>query len=75
MRFVVGDSTDLHDFVVEQENRDKKTLGEEILIQIMKGIVNGECKITGSQTDHERAMMWIEFTWEWKKEEPDASEG
>lgn len=71
MRLVVGDSTDLHDFVAEQEKRDKKTLGEEILIKIMKDIVNGECKITGSQTDHEKAMMWIEFTWEWKNDTAD----
>ena len=74
MRLVCGDSVDLHEFVVNQEKRDGKTLGEEILVTIMKDIVNGNCKITGTQTDHDRAMMWIEFTWTWTQE-PHESEG
>lgn len=68
MRLVCGDSVDLHEFVVNQEKRDGKTLGEEILVKIMKDIINGDCKITGSQTDHGKAMMWIEFTWNWRTE-------
>lgn len=66
MRLVIGNSKALHDFVV---NEKKKTLAEEIMATIFTDIINKDCMITGSQTDHEQKKMWIEFTWDWRDEE------
>ena len=47
-----------------EENKDKKNqvLGKVLLTDIVKNLISGDAKITGSVTDHNQKRMWVEFT-------------
>ena len=53
---------DLIDFVKAQNDREGKTLGDAIKVDILENLIRGDCKITGSATDHKKKKMFVEFT-------------
>lgn len=64
---------DLINFVEAQEARSdgekKRTLSDVIRAEIVSKIIQGDCKITGSATDHNQKKMWVEFTFYAKEDE------
>ena len=63
MRIAVGEQDDLNQFIKGIESM-RLTLGESILVDILKQMIKEDCQITASKTDHEAGKMWIEVTWE-----------
>lgn len=53
---------DLIEFVENENEREGKTLGDAIKADILKKLIQGDCKITGSATDHKKKKMFVEFT-------------
>lgn len=53
---------DLIDFVKTEEERKGKTLGDAIKADVLKKLIDGDCKITGSATNHKKKKMYVEFT-------------
>ena len=57
---------DLLDFVETQEEKEERegraVLGDSIKATILRKLIEGDCKITGSVTSHEKKKMWVEFT-------------
>lgn len=53
---------DLINFVKSENEREGKTLGDAIKADILKKLIQGDCKITGSATDHKKKKMFVEFT-------------
>lgn len=70
MKISVGMNDDLKAFVDESENQrnGQRTLGEAIVAQIGMDMIQGNCRLTASRTDHDKKKMWCEFTWEWEDE-------
>lgn len=62
MKVVVGDQESINEFINYSETK-KLTLGESVLVDILKQMIDGDCKITASKTDHDTKQMWIEITW------------
>ena len=62
-RIAVGEQDDLNEFIKGIESM-RLTLGESILVDILKQMIKEDCQITASKTDHEAGKMWIEVTWE-----------
>ena len=60
---------DLVSFVEAENERERKTLGDAIKADIVEKIIQGDCKITGSATDHEKKKMFVEFTFYSKEED------
>lgn len=54
---------DLLDFIKEQEEKPyPHVLGDVILADILKHIVNGEARISGCATNHETKRMYLEIS-------------
>lgn len=54
---------DIIDFVAKQEAQEgKQVLGDAISAAILRHIIDGECRITGSVTDHGKKKMFVEYT-------------
>lgn len=66
MKVFVGDQESINKFINYAET-NKLRLGESVLVEILKQMIDGDCKITASKTDHDTKQMWIEITW--KQEE------
>lgn len=68
---------DLITFVETQEAKsergEKSTLSDVIRADIVKKIIEDDCRITGSATDHSKKIMWVEFTF-YSKEAEDEEE-
>ena len=66
-RISVGQQDEINKFIWEQETREDGTvvltLGESIVYQILKDMMDKKCRINASKTDHEKAKMWIEIEW------------
>ena len=67
---------DLLSFVEAQEESERTTgravLGDSIKATILRKLIEGDCRITGSATDHEKKKMWVEFTFYSKDKEAEA---
>ena len=54
---------DLMDFVEEQEAKEgKHTLGDVLIAEILRKIIDGDCRMSGCATNHEKKRMYVEFT-------------
>ena len=53
---------DLINFVKSENEREGKTLGDALKADILEKLIQGDCKITGSATDHKKKKMFVEFT-------------
>ena len=54
---------DLLDFVKAQEEKPwPHTLGDAILTTILKDIIKGDARISGSVTNHEKKRMYLEIS-------------
>ena len=53
---------DLINFVKSENEREGKTLGDALKVDILEKLIQGDCKITGSATDHKKKKMFVEFT-------------
>lgn len=54
---------DLVDFVKAQEEKPwPHTLGDAILVEILKDIIKGDARISGSVTNHKKKRMYLEIS-------------
>ena len=54
---------DLVDFVKAQEEKPwPHTLGDAILAEILKDIIKGDARISGSATNHKKKRMYLEIS-------------
>jgi len=54
---------DLLNFVKEQEEKPyPHRLGDAILVEILKDIIKGDARISGSVTNHEKKRMYLEIS-------------
>lgn len=54
---------DLMDFVEEQKAKEgKRTLGDALVAEILRKIIDGDCRISGCATNYEKKRMYVEFT-------------
>lgn len=54
---------DIIDFVKTQEAQEgNRVLRDVISAAILRDIIDGECRITGSVTDHKKKKMFVEYT-------------
>ena len=54
---------DLIEFVKAQEAKPyPHTLGEALVKEILKDIINGNARISGCITNHEKKRMYLEFS-------------
>ena len=54
---------DLVNFVKEQEEKPwPHTLGDAILVEILKDIIKGDARISGSCTNHKKKRMYLEIS-------------
>ena len=54
---------DLIDFVKAQEEKPwPHTLGDAILVEILKDIIKGDARISGSVTNHKKKRMYLEIS-------------
>lgn len=53
---------DLKAFIKTEEQKENRTLGDWTKRWILKSIIDGKCKITGSATDHSKKKMYVEFS-------------
>ena len=54
---------DLVDFVKTQEEKPyPHTLGDVILVEILKDIIKGDARISGSVTNHKKKRMYLEIS-------------
>lgn len=54
------------EWIKEVESTTPQKLSTSIKAAILKDIINRDCNITVTLTDHEKKMMWVEFTWNWE---------
>lgn len=54
---------DLISFVEEQEAKPyPHVLGESLTASILRHFINGDCRMSGCATNHEKKTMYLEFT-------------
>lgn len=54
---------DLLNFVKEQEEKPyPHTLGDALLTEILKDIISGNARLSGSVTNHEKKRMYLEVS-------------
>ena len=54
---------DLLAFVEQQEAKPyPHTLGESLTTEILRKFIDGDCRMSGCATDHEKNIMYLEFT-------------
>lgn len=53
---------DLRSFIEIEESKEDRTLADWVIKWILEKIIEGDCKITGSATDHNLKKMYVEFT-------------
>lgn len=53
---------DLISFIEKEKGKENRTLSDWVVRWILEKIIDGECKITGSATDHTEKKMYVEFT-------------
>ena len=54
---------DLLDFVRKQEEKPyPHTLGDVLLAEILKDIIKGDARLSGSVTNHEKKRMYLEIS-------------
>ncbi|MBR3429201.1 MAG: hypothetical protein IKG87_03790 [Clostridia bacterium] len=54
---------DLLDFVKAQEEKPwPHTLGDDLLATILKDIIKGDARISGSVTNHKKKRMYLEIS-------------
>lgn len=53
---------DLISFIEREKGKENRTLADWTVQWILESIIDGECKITGSATDHEEKKMYVEFS-------------
>lgn len=53
---------DLLEFVEEQEKNKSKTFGEYLHVELLKDLINGKCKITGTVTNHKTGKLYVEYS-------------
>ena len=53
---------DLKSFVEREKAKENRMLADWIVQWILESIISGECKITGSATDHAAKKMYVEFS-------------
>lgn len=63
---------DLLNFVKEQDEKNKKgkvVFGDYLLNELLKDLISGKCKITGTVTDHEKGKLYVEYSFKEGEEE------
>lgn len=63
---------DLLNFVKEQDEKSKNgkvIFGDYLLNDLLKMLISGECKITGTLTDNKKGKLYVEYSF--KKGEND----
>lgn len=56
---------DLLNFVKEQDEKAKNgkiVFGDYLLNDLLKMLISGKCKITGTVTDHKEGKLFIEYS-------------
>lgn len=62
---------DLISFVEEQEAKPyPHILGESLTADILRKFIDGDCRMSGCATNHEKKTMYLEFTF-YEKEKDD----
>lgn len=59
---------DLLDFIKSQEGRKGRTLGEYMVPEMLKMLISGKCRMTGSAKNDKTGKMWCEFSF-WDDED------
>lgn len=56
---------DLLNFVKEQDEKSKNgklVFGDYLLKELLKDLISGKCKITGTVTDHGKGKLYVEYS-------------
>lgn len=54
---------DLIAFVTEQEAKPyPHVLGEDLTASVLRHFIDGDCRMSGCATNHEKKTMYLEFT-------------
>lgn len=56
---------DLLNFVKEQDEKSKNgkvVFGDYLLNDLLKMLISGKCKITGTLTDHGKGKLYVEYS-------------
>ena len=62
-QFARDSQRQISDGVAKQEAQGgEQVLGDAISAAILRHIIDGECRITGSVTDHGKKKMFVEYT-------------
>ena len=63
---------DLLNFVKEQDEKakgGKVVFGDYLLNELLKDLISGKCKITGTVTDHNKGKLYVDYSF--KEDEDD----
>lgn len=63
---------DLLNFVKEQDEKakgGKVVFGDYLLNELLKNLISGKCKITGTVTDHSKGKLYVEFSFKEDKDD------
>lgn len=63
---------DLLNFVKEQDEKNKNgkvIFGDYLLNELLKYLISGNCKITGTVTDHKKGKLYVEYSFKEGDEE------
>lgn len=56
---------DLLNFVKDQDEKSKNgevVFGDYLLNELLKDLISGKCKITGTVTDHRKGKLYVEYS-------------
>lgn len=62
---------DLRSFIEKEKDKENRTLADWVVQWILEKIIDGDCKITGSATDHDKKKMYVEFSFYQKERDSD----
>ena len=57
--------SDLLNFVKEQDEKSKNgkvIFGDYLLNELLKYLISGKCKITGTVSDHKKGKLYVEYS-------------
>ena len=60
---------DLLDFIKKREAEKNQPFGKALVADLLKDLINGDCKITGCAKNDKTGKLWVEYSFYGKEQE------
>ena len=60
---------DLLDFIKQRESEKNQPFGKVLVAELLKKLINGDCKITGCAKNDKTGKLWVEYSFYEKEQE------